>query len=65
MSEHDRDCEVERNTSHNACGCDLRAERDALREAAGKVCDVHANGSVFELLEPIADLRALLNPEAK
>jgi hypothetical protein len=43
----------------------LRAERDALREAAGKVCDVHANGSVFELLEPIADLRALLNPEAK
>jgi hypothetical protein len=42
----------------------LRAERDALREAAGRVCEVHANGSVFELLEPIADLRALLNPEA-
>lgn len=31
MSEHDAECEVERNSSENACGCDLRAQIEALR----------------------------------
>lgn len=48
MSDHDNQCEIERNSSENACGCDLRAQLAALREAAGKVQCENCHGSGFK-----------------
>lgn len=62
MSEHDESCEVEHNTSLNACGCELRAEVYELRQLAWEaLAHIEADTSNPEARELAVHLRDLLD----